>query len=104
MVATLIICHIRYGNPAPEDLINGALGGLVAVTGAANIITSQDAAIIGGINAIVVCWASRLLLKFQIDDVVGAIPVHLAAGIWGTLAVGVFGNLELLDTGLGRLE
>lgn len=50
------------------------------------------------------CWASRLLLKFQIDDVVGAIPVHLAAGIWGTLAVGVFGNLELLDTGLGRLE
>lgn len=52
-MATLIICHIRYGNPAPEGLINGALGGLVAVTGAANIITSQDAAIIGGINAIV---------------------------------------------------
>ena len=104
LVATLFICHFKNGNPAPEDLINGALGGLVAVTGAANIISSQDAAIIGGINAIVVCGASRLLLKFQIDDVVGAIPVHLAAGIWGTLAVGIFGNLDMLDTGYGRLE
>lgn len=104
LVATLLICHCKNGNPAPEDLINGALGGLVAVTGAANIITSQEAALIGGINSIIVCGASRVLLKFQIDDVVGAIPVHLAAGIWGTLAVGIFGNLEMLDTGHNRLE
>jgi len=104
LVATLFICHFKDNSPAPEDLINGALGGLVAVTGAANIITSQEAALIGGINAIVVCGASRLLLKLQIDDVVGAIPVHLAAGIWGTLAVGIFGNLDMLNTGHNRLE
>ena len=44
----------------------------------------------------------RFLQKFEIDDVVGAVPVHLAAGVWGTLAVGFFSDLEILGTGLTR--
>ena len=47
---------------------------------------------------------TEILNKFEIDDVVGAIPVHLAAGIWGTLAVGIFSDLEILGTGLARFE
>ncbi|GIT36066.1 MAG: hypothetical protein Ct9H300mP5_5350 [Candidatus Pelagibacterales bacterium] len=47
---------------------------------------------------------NRDFKKFEIDDVVGAIPVHLAAGIWGTLAVGIFSDLETLGTGLARFE
>ena len=48
--------------------------------------------------------ANELLNKYEIDDVVGAVPVHLAAGVWGTLAVGFFSDLEILGTDLSRLE
>jgi len=48
--------------------------------------------------------AEEMLEYLQIDDAVGAIPVHLGAGIWGTLAVGLYGDLELLGTGLSRFE
>ena len=47
---------------------------------------------------------NETLNNFEIDDVVGAVPVHLAAGIWGTLAVGIFGDLNILDTGLDRFS
>jgi len=68
-------------------MLNGALGGLVAIT-AEPLAPSPFAAIcIGGIGGAIVIIASNLLEKFKIDDVVGAIPVHLFAGIWGTLAV-----------------
>jgi Amt family ammonium transporter len=52
----------------------------------------------------IVVFAEDLLEKFHLDDAVGAIPVHLAAGIWGTLATGLYGNLEVLGTGLSRSE
>ena len=68
-------------------MLNGALGGLVAIT-AEPLAPSPIAAIcIGGIGAAIVVIGSSLLEKFKIDDVVGAIPVHMFAGIWGTLAV-----------------
>ena len=68
-------------------MLNGALGGLVAIT-AEPLAPSPIAAIcIGGIGAAVVIVGTSLLEKLKIDDVVGAIPVHLFAGIWGTLAV-----------------
>jgi|TARA_B110000285_G_scaffold94671_1_gene108095 Amt family ammonium transporter len=68
-------------------MLNGALGGLVAIT-AEPLAPSPIAAIcIGGIGAAVVVIGTSLLEKLKIDDVVGAIPVHLFAGIWGTLAV-----------------
>ena len=68
-------------------MLNGALGGLVAIT-AEPLAPSPIAAIcIGGIGAAVVVAGTKLLEKLKIDDVVGAIPVHLFAGIWGTLAV-----------------
>ena len=68
-------------------MLNGALGGLVAIT-AEPLAPSPIAAIcVGGIGAAIVVIGSSLLEKFKIDDVVGAIPVHMFAGIWGTLAV-----------------
>ncbi|EDN67026.1 Rh-like protein/ammonium transporter [Beggiatoa sp. PS] len=59
---------------------------------------------IGMISGIVVIVVDDWLEKLKIDDVVGAIPVHLGAGIWGTLAVAIFGNLDILGTGLSRFE
>lgn len=104
LVFTLILVSRKGQSPAAEDLINGALGGLVGITGGANCISALYACLVGFGSAAAVLVASRLLLKYKLDDVVGAVPVHLAAGIWGSLAVGLFGDLEQIGMGLSRLE
>ncbi|GGB92205.1 hypothetical protein GCM10011352_17830 [Marinobacterium zhoushanense] len=104
LVITLLIISQRSGSPSAEDLFNGALGGLVGITASANCVSSLEAVLIGAGSALSALLASRLLLRFKIDDVVGAVPVHLAAGIWGTLAVGLFGDLEIIASDLSRLE
>ena len=86
-IAALILTQILYKKPDLTMILNGALAGLVAIT-AEPLAPSPIAAIcIGGIGAAVVIVGTSLLEKLKIDDVVGAIPVHLFAGIWGTLAV-----------------
>ena len=79
---------------------NGTLGGLVAITASCHAVTITEAAIIGAIGSCVVMFVDNLLERNKIDDVVGAIPVHLGAGIWGTLAVALFADPEILGTGL----
>jgi len=86
------------------QFMNGCLGGLVAVTAGANLFSSPLAILVGFIGGMVVVAAEELLEYFQIDDAVGAIPVHLGAGIWGTLAVGLYGDLAIMGTGLSRIE
>jgi signal transduction histidine kinase/CheY-like chemotaxis protein len=95
--------YFLKGRVEIDHVINGALGGLVAITAGANVVDSVPTAIIAAIGGIVVLGASELLERFKIDDAVGAVPVHLAAGIWGTLAVGIFGDLEIIGSGLSRL-
>ena len=82
----------------------GPLAGLVAITAACNSVNSLLAIIIGIIGSIIAIIVAKILDRFEIDDVVGAVPVHLAAGIWGTLAVGFFSDLEIIGTGLTRFE
>jgi Amt family ammonium transporter len=86
------------------QFMNGCLGGLVGITAGVNLFSSPLAILIGFVGGMVVVAAEELLEYFEIDDAVGAIPVHLGAGIWGTLAVGLYGDLELLGTGLSRFE
>ena len=76
----------------------------MAVTANCAFVSTPVAALIGFIGGMVVIGVEQLLERYRIDDAVGAIPVHLGAGIWGTLAVALYGDLELLGTGLGRLE
>jgi ammonium transporter len=87
-----------------DQFINGALGGLVAVTANCFAVSTGSAALIGLVGGMVVVFFSRILEALKIDDAVGAIPVHLGAGIWGTLATGLYGDLETLGTGLSRIE
>ena len=68
-------------------VLNGALAGLVSITAEPLTPGLGLATLIGGVGGVIVVFAVPLLDKFKIDDVVGAIPVHLIAGIWGTLAV-----------------
>ncbi|MDY7021518.1 MAG: ammonium transporter [Cyanobacteriota bacterium] len=88
--------------PEVEALINGTLAGLVAITASCHAVTSGIAVIIGMTGAAVMVLTEMFLERWRIDDAVGAVAVHGGAGVWGTLAVGLFGQLELLDTGLNR--
>jgi Amt family ammonium transporter len=104
LVAATLLGYWRSGRPEIDSFINGTLGGLVAITAGAFAVDSVAAAGIGAVGGLVAMGAAILLEKVRIDDAVGAVPVHLGAGIWGTLAVGLFGELDLLDTGLSRME
>ncbi|MEM7364606.1 MAG: ammonium transporter [Pseudomonadota bacterium] len=84
--------------------INGAIAGLVAITAGCHAVTATEAVVIGMGGALAMSVCDRVLVSLRIDDAVGAIPVHLAGGIWGTLAVGIFGDLQTLDTGLDRFN
>ena len=92
------------GRPEVTMIMNGSLAGLVGITASAHIMTPLAAAGIGSIAAVVMYAVAMLLERLEIDDVVGAVPVHLAAGIWGTLAVAIFGDPASWGTGLGRWE
>ena len=93
VVASMILCQIMYKKVDLTFILNGALGGLVSITAEPLAPTFLSSVIIGGTGGILVVLTVPLLDRFKIDDVVGAIPVHLVCGIWGTMAV-PFTNLE----------
>jgi Amt family ammonium transporter len=104
LLTGLGISYLRFKKPDPFYIILGPLAGLVAITAGCNSMTSVTSIFVGIIGAIVAIIVNEILNKFEIDDVVGAVPVHLAAGVWGTLAVGLFSDLSILDTGLDRFS
>ena len=69
------------------QMLNGAIGGLVAITAEPLMPSPIAAILIGGVGGVIVVYGTKLLFSLKIDDVVGAIPAHLFAGVWGTLAV-----------------
>ncbi len=92
-MAALVLTQILYKKIDLTMVLNGALAGLVSITAEPLTPTLGVATLIGGVGGVIVVFAVPLLDKLKIDDVVGAIPVHLIAGIWGTLAV-VITNAE----------
>ena len=84
--------------------MNGILGGLVGITAGADQMSIMEAIIVGGIGGIVVVLAVSLLDKLKLDDPVGAVAVHLFTGMWGTLAVGIFGQLASWNQFLVQLS
>ena len=104
LLTGLGISFALFKKPDPYYVILGPLAGLVAITAGCNSMTSVTSIFVGIIGAIIAIFVNELLNKFEIDDVVGAIPVHLAAGVWGTIAVGLFSDLEILGTDLSRIE
>ncbi len=86
-VVAMILTQIMFKKPDLTMILNGALAGLVSITAEPLTPSLVEATLIGGIGGAIVVFAVPLLDRLQIDDVVGAIPVHLFAGIWGTLAV-----------------
>lgn len=87
VVVAMALTQLTYGKVDLTMALNGALAGLVSITAEPLAPSIGMAALIGGAGGVLVVYAVSVLDKLKIDDVVGAIPVHLFAGIWGTLAV-----------------
>ncbi|MCZ8134383.1 MAG: ammonium transporter, partial [Algoriphagus sp.] len=92
-MGALIASYWKFKTYDITMVLNGILAGLVGITAGADQMGVTDSIIIGFIGGILVVLAVVLFDKIKIDDPVGAISVHLVGGIWGTLAVGLFGNL-----------
>ncbi len=96
----LLLTMNKYGKADPSMTINGILSGLVAVTAGCAFVSQWSAIIIGAISGVIVIYATLFVDNMKIDDPVGAVAVHGANGIFGTIAVGLFDMQEgLLTTG-----
>jgi Amt family ammonium transporter len=95
-VTALILTQLLYKKVDLTMVLNGALAGLVSITAEPLAPTLFGALWIGAVGGVIVVFAVPFLDKLKIDDVVGAIPVHLFAGIWGTIAVIFYGEAQLM--------
>jgi len=99
----MIFGWIRVGKADIGYTLNGALAGLVAITAGADAVTNGQALIIGAVGGVLVVAAMELLEMLKIDDTVGAWPVHGFVGVWGGIAVGLFGDYALSTQIIGSL-
>ncbi len=97
-LVALVLTQILNGKADLTMVLNGALAGLVSITAEPLTPSLGMATIIGGVGGLIVVFTVPLLDKLKIDDVIGAIPVHLIAGIWGTLAVVITNSDASLGT------
>ena len=87
VMAAAIVTRLNFGKTDVVQMLNGCIGGLVAITAEPLMPSPLAAILIGAVGGVIVVYGTKLLFSLKIDDVVGAIPAHLFAGIWGTLAV-----------------
>jgi len=99
-VAGWILTYYRYKKFDVTMILNGALGGLVAITAGPDLYNIYMPLLIGFIGGALVVWAVPIFDKLKLDDPVGALSVHLVNGIWGTLAVGIFASSVSIITQL----
>lgn len=99
----LFISYLKFKTYDITMVLNGILAGLVGITAGADQMGVLDSAIIGFIGGGLVVFSVVLFDKIKIDDPVGAISVHLIGGVWGTLAVGIFGSLAGMDQLISQL-
>jgi len=95
-IIAAVSVYFQYKKLDITMILNGALGGLVAITASADVVGLWEPIVIGAIGGALVVFAVPLFDKFQIDDPVGALSVHLVNGIWGTIAVALFADFSLL--------
>ncbi len=102
-MAAATFSTLRFKNFDLTMMLNGILAGLVGITAGADLMSPMEAIIIGALSGIIVVLGVSLMDKLKLDDPVGAVPVHLICGMFGTLAVGIFGAKAGLDQFLYQL-
>jgi Amt family ammonium transporter len=102
-IGAMITSWIWFSKPDPSMSLNGALAGLVSITAGTWVVSPGEAVLIGIIGGVLVVLSVEFIDKvLHVDDPVGAVSVHGVCGAWGTLAVGLFGDLEMIGSGLTR--
>ena len=102
-LSAAVFSNILYKNYDLTMFMNGVLGGLVGITAGADQMGYLDALAIGAISGVIIVLAVSFIDRLKLDDPVGAVAVHLICGIWGTLAVGIFGTMAGFDQFLIQL-
>lgn len=102
-VVSAFVSFLKYKNLDLTMFLNGILGGLVGITAGADQMSPENAIAIGAIAGALIVFAVAFVDAIKLDDPVGAIAVHLICGIWGTLAVGIFGALAGVDQFVSQL-
>ncbi len=102
-VVAMLVSTAMYKNLDLTMFLNGILGGLVGITAGADQMSPTDAILIGSIAGVIIVFAVSLVDKLKLDDPVGAIAVHLVCGVWGTLAVGIFGKLAGINQFISQI-
>lgn len=92
-LSAFLVSLFKYKQYDLSMFLNGVLGGLVGITAGADVMSVSDSIVIGFVAGALIVLAVALVDKMKLDDPVGAIAVHLVNGVWGTLAVGIFGDL-----------
>ena len=103
VIAAMATSYVMYRKIDLTLALNGAIAGLVSITAGPDLQNHVLALVIGGIGGMLVVYAVPALDRLKVDDVVGAISAHLVAGIWGTLAVGIFGGGDFVVQLIGVL-
>ena len=102
-VSAFITSFLAYKNYDLTMFLNGILGGLVGITAGADQMSPNEAVVIGLLAGIIIVAGVALIEKLKLDDPVGAVAVHLICGTWGTLAVGIFGQMASFNQFLIQL-
>ena len=101
-LTAMLFVMFKFGKPDPSMMVNGLLAGLVAITAPCYWVSPTGSFIIGIVAGIVVVAVTDLLEYLRIDDPIGAVPVHMGCGIWGTLSLGLFATGQFgLPTPMG---
>ncbi len=103
-LSALAAVWAKRGLPQLPATLNGCIGGLVAITANCDVVTTGEAAVVGAVGGVISFGSVFVLDRLRIDDVVGAAAAHALPGVWGTLAVGLFGDASILATGLAPLH
>jgi Amt family ammonium transporter len=103
-IITSILMWVKYKKQDITMILNGGLGGLVAITAGPDLYDIYTPILIGAIGGLLVVFAVPFFDKLRLDDPVGALSVHLVNGIWGTLAVGIFASDGKDITLLGQIK
>ena len=104
MISAMALGWRRNQIPEVELLLNGSLAGLVSVTASCNTISTPAAVLIGAVGGVIAVLGRDLMEWLKIDDAIDAVPVHLGGGIWGTLALGLFGLPSTPEVQVDRVE
>ncbi len=102
-IGAFIVSTILYKNYDLTMFLNGILGGLVGITAGADLMSPNEAVIIGLSAGCIIVLGIALIDRLRLDDPVGAIPVHLICGVWGTLVVGIFGKKAGVEQFINQL-